>query len=111
MVTHDGHVIPTFSRRWDPADKDWVWVAWDELLSGATISTSTWVLPAGWTEHETQTSQAITDEDGTEYTAANGALISNADAATGSRVEIANRVVLSDGREYERSAALIIAQQ
>lgn len=28
-----------------------------------------------------------------------------------SRIEIANKVVLSDGREYERSVSIVVAQQ
>lgn len=111
MITHSGRAIPVFPERWDPADKEWVWVAWDNLLDGATISTSTWTLPTGWTEHDAVTSQTVTDEDGNSYTAANGALISNTSAAAGARVEVANAVALSDGREYERSVSIVVAQQ
>ena len=111
MITHTGRQIPVFPERWDPSDKDWVWVAWDNVLSGASITSSTWTLPDGWTVSDTNTSQAVTDEDGNSYSAANGALISNPDAVIGARVEIANKVVLSDGREYERGFALVVGEQ
>lgn len=114
MITHTGRSIPVFPERWDPSDKEWVWVAWDNVLDGATISTSTWALPDGWTEHDSKTGQAVTDKAGNSYAAVNGVLLSSPGAVAGSassRIEIANKVVLSDGREYERSVSIVVAQQ
>lgn len=111
MISHDGRFIPTLVQRWDPADKDWLWMAWDGVLNEASITASTWTLPSGWTAHETRMARAVVDEAGNSYAAANGVLTSNPDAAVGERVEIANKVVLSDGREYERSVAIVVDQQ
>lgn len=111
MITHTGRSIPVLPTRWDPSDKAWIWVVWDQVLGGATITTSTWTLPAGWTEHDTKTAQATTDESGNSYSAANGVLTSNSIATPGGQVEIANKVVLSDGREFERSVMIVVAQQ
>lgn len=110
MIKHNGQDIPTFTQRWDPFDKDWIWVAWDDVLDGATISSSTWVMPDGWASHDTRQGQTVEDVHGTQYTAANAVLTSNPDADAG-EYTFANRVVLSDGREYERSATVKVAQQ
>lgn len=111
MVIHTGRNIPTLLDGWDSSDKDWVWVVWDSVLDGATITASTWTLPNGWTEHSTKQSQSVTDENSTSYTSANGVLTSNPEALTGSLSVFANKVVLSDGREYERSVSVVVVQQ
>lgn len=111
MITHDGFVIPVFPQRWDPFDKAWVWFAWDGLLDGAAVTSSAWVIPSGWTQSQTQMAQPVTDEYGAAYTAANGVLLSNPSATAGLSVTVTNQVVLSDGRQYERSVVLVVGNQ
>ena len=108
-VQHEGAGMPELPYRWDQYDVDVIWFAWDDVLNGSTIQTSTFVIGANWTEVETYQSQSITDEAGTTFSAANGILASTTD--TSGIHTISNRVTLSDGRQYERSVRVRVAQQ
>lgn len=108
MIVHDGSASPAFEDRWDTFDIDYVWVAWDELLRGATITDSEWVVPDGWTVVAEQQDASVTDSDGNTYDAANGALLST--TATTGRHKISNRVTLSDDRQYERTVIVVVRQ-
>ena len=108
MINHDGTGPAPFRNDWDPSDVEYVWIAWDDILRGATISDSSWTVPTGWTVEAEQMNAAVTDDDGNSYSAANGALLST--TATKGRHVFTNHVVLSDGREYERSVAVSVRQ-
>lgn len=107
-ITHNGLRIPAFSQRWDPSDKEWVWVCWDSILRGSSIATSNWTLPAGWTSHSTLTDQTVTDEDDVAHAHSNAVLTSTTEAA--GLFILANRVTLADGRVYERSVTVVVEQ-
>lgn len=104
MITHDSSSIPTLPARWDPQDRDWIWIGWANVLEGASISTSVWTLPTGWTSHSTLTNQNVEDEDGVTHANANGVELSTSN--TEGLYVIANKVTLSDGRILERSVRL-----
>lgn len=108
MIVHPGTAPQALYERWDPYDIEYVWIAWDGMLDGATISTSTWVLPTGWTLVAAQMAASVTDEDGNTYAAANGALLST--TTTSGRHTISNRTTLSDGRQYERSMIIVVRE-
>lgn len=108
MILHDGSAVPAFEDYWDTYDKDTIWIAWDSLLRGSSISASEWVAPDNWTVHSSQMAASVTDVDGKSYTAANGALVSTTDTA--GRYKISNRVTLADGRQYERTVIVVVRQ-
>lgn len=108
-ITHAGDEAPTFTERMDPSDIETFWIAWGGKLGGSTIQTSTWVLPDGFTELEAFEDQSVLDSDGNTYNNANGVRVSTTN--TVGRYMLTNRVVLADGRRYDRSAYVIIAQQ
>ena len=100
MIVHDGKSIPKFTELWDTGDKEFVWFVWDDFLRGATISTSTWTVPTGWTVHSQVVSASVTDSNNVVYNNASSALLSTT-ATEGTHI-ITNRIVLSDNRAYER---------
>lgn len=110
-IIHDGERVPAFDEAWDVYDIDWVWFAWDDVLDGATIATSVWVTPDGWTLEQQSDDTAVTDGAGVTYSHANGARFTAASAEPGRRAVIANRVTISDGRAFERSVAVLLAEQ
>ena len=110
MINHYSNEIPTFPEYWDAGDNEWIWIGWSEVLEGASIVTSAWTLPDGWTEHATQENQTVEDEDGTSHTNCNGVRTSNTNAPEGV-VEIKNRIALSDSRTYERTVRLRVMVQ
>lgn len=108
MIFSSGAAQQALYDRWDPFDVDYVWIAWDEILRGATISDSEWIAPAVWTIAAEHVSASVTDEDGNTYDAVNGALLST--TATAGRHKISNRVSLSDGRQYERTVIIVVQE-
>ena len=110
-IVHDGIDIPSFEERWDRNDKRFINMAWDNILDGRTIITSTWYVPTGWTKGTEQTSQSVTDDDGNSYTAVNRVYLSTIHVR-GSHL-ITNRVVLSGaspGETLERSVYIHVGQ-
>lgn len=104
MIVHHGTRIPSFTEKWDPSDREYVWICWAEKLDGASITLSEWTIPANWTSSDTLTDQTVADEDGTNFTSCNGNLLSTTEDF-GDFV-ITNKITLSDGREYERSVTI-----
>jgi hypothetical protein len=108
VIAHDSQQIPTYPQAWDRADVDWIWFSWASVLNGATILTSTWSLPDGWAEEDSETDQTVT-VDGTDYTHANGVLLSTT-AARGTYL-ISNTVTLSGSRTLQRSVRVVLSEQ
>lgn len=97
-----------FSQAWDPSDIEKVWVVWDDLLDGATITESNWTVPNGWTVEASQLSESVTDSNSETYSSANSATLST--TTTRGVHKVSNHVVFSDGREYERSVEIVVRQ-
>jgi len=108
MITHASDSIPSFAERWDPSDNDWVWISWENKLGGESIATSTWVLPAGWTEEDSQADQTVQDSDGTSYANSNGVRLSTT-KTTGTH-KITNRVTFSGSRSLDRSVFVTVKE-
>ena len=108
ILAHDGIRIPRFPERWDPQDEDTVWIAWDDVANGATITASVWTVPATWTVEAQFDGVPVTTDDGTAYTAANGARLSTTDES--GTYTISNRATFSDGRIIERSVNITVQQ-
>lgn len=108
-ITHAGDEVPTFDERMDPSDIETFWISWAGKLGGASIQASTWVMPDGFTELEAFEDQSVSDADSNTYNNANGVRVSTT-KTTGKHM-LTNRVTLSDGRRYDRSAYVLIAQQ
>ncbi len=108
-LIHLSRGIPEFDARWDPSDDDYVWMCWNAALEGASISSSTWTVPAGWTATGEQTAQPVTDDDNVTHQNCNGVRLTNTDAEAGTVHTMTNTVALSDGRDLSRSIKLRIA--
>lgn len=110
MILHDGQGAPTFEEQWDPADRAYVWVCWDDLLEGATIATSNWQVPSNWTEDLPLVAQTVQGNDGTQYVNCNGIRLKSGNTYS-EIVRVTNAVTFSDGREFERSVKLDVRDQ
>ena len=104
IIAHGSNSIPKLPNKWDPDEIDRVWFSWSELLNGATISDSTWLLPGGWVSSGEQVSQSVSDSLGNVYTDANSVILETSNRS--GLYTITNRVVLSDGRQYDRSVII-----
>lgn len=110
MIVHNGIDIPSFDERWERNESRFINMAWDNVLNGRTIVSSTWTVPAGWTKGTEQTSQSVTDEDGTEWSATNRVYLSTIHSR--GVYKITNTVVLSGaspGEKLVRSVYIHIA--
>lgn len=105
-TSHRSRAVAYFDERWDPQDKEYIWICWTDILEGATISVSNWTLPANWTSHNELSSQSVDDESGTTLADCNGVLTSTTE--TSGKHTFANKVTLSDGRIYERSVSVTV---
>lgn len=106
MLIHTGKSIPRFDARWDPDDKDIVWVAWDDAANGSPITASLWTVPSGWTIDTAFESQSVTTDDGTTYDKCNGALVGT--TQTEGTYVLSNRATFGDGRILERSVRVLV---
>lgn len=61
MIIHNGVDIPSLAERWDPNQRSWINITWQDFLNGRTIVSSSWILPTGWTSVKEETSQSVTD--------------------------------------------------
>ncbi len=103
-TSHKSGAVPYFKERWDPQDKEYIWICWADILEGASISTSVWAVPTNWTSHSELDDQTVADEAGTNRLNCNGILTSTTETS-GEHV-FANKVTLSDSRVYERSVTV-----
>lgn len=106
IVEHDGRNIPLLSAHWDSSDIDAVFFDWTPMLGGASIVSSMWDVPAGWSIEREYLNQAA--QCGDVEVVANGVLLS-APSIEGP-YRIANMVTLSDGRAYERSVFVYVRE-
>ena len=107
MIVHNNIDIPSLEERWDPSDQRFINIAWDNVLNGRTIVSSTWIVPTGWTKGTEQISQTVTDDEGNTYTAVNRVYLSTVQVR--GAYTINNRVVLSGaspGEQFNRSVRI-----
>lgn len=108
LESHDGVAVPTLQQSLDPFDIEWLAVVWDERICEASITQSTWTIPGAWTAINYASSAPATIN-GVSYASVNAVLVDINNAPTG-RYEVSNQVVLSDGRQFERSFKISIKQ-
>lgn len=108
MISHDNKTTPKLETFWDTSDREFVWFGWSQSLRGSSIVSSDWVVPANWTIHAEQTNVSVIDDDGTTHTNSCGVLLSTTE--TKGTFLIKNKIVLADGREYERSVKVKVKQ-
>lgn len=101
LDTHNSRSIPLLRQALDPFDIDWVWAVWSDKIGEAEIANSDWILPDGWEAVAYQQAAQVQVED-VMYEQANAVLVNNNEARKG-KYEISNRIVLVDGRQFERS--------
>jgi hypothetical protein len=104
-VTHTGQSPAALTEYMNPNDTDTFWMSWTDKLNGETISTSTWILPAGFTE-VSDTSDGTVTEDGTTYDDANSVTLSTTN--TKGKHTIFNEIVTSGGRTIRRGIIITI---
>lgn len=106
---HDGVITPVFKQRWDAGDEDWVWVAWDDLVRGASLSFSEWLLPDGWEVRGENHAAMVTDDvSGRSFSVANAVLLSVAPVE--GLYQLVNRVEFDDGRKYQRGVGIEVVR-
>ena len=65
-ISHNGKQAPQLPEDMNPGDTDTFYMSWTDKLSGATISSSTWTIPANFTEVSAATNISVTAS-GTTY--------------------------------------------
>lgn len=105
MITHDGTAIPRDTNPWDSDAIEWVSAVWDEDVScHGAITSSTWIVPTGWTSMAEQADIPVTDCDGTTYNHANQIKLSTTE--TEGTFTITNRTVFANTTSLDRSIKL-----
>ena len=99
MATHTGTEPAELTEYMNPSDTDTFWMSWTDKLNGETISTSTWILPAGFTEVADTTNGTVT-ENGTTYNDANSVTLST--TLTKGKHLISNEITTSGSRKIRR---------
>lgn len=105
MAIHTGTEPAALTEYMNPNDTDTFWMSWTDKLNGETISTSTWVLPANFTEVSATTNGSVT-EDGTTYNDANSVTISTTE--TKGKHLIFNEITTSASRTIRRGFLITI---
>lgn len=99
VAIHSGDEAAELDEYMNPNDVDTFWVSWTDKLNGESISTSDWIIPAGFTEEAT-TSGGEVVESGTTYADANSITLST--SLTRGRYMIRNEITTSGGRTLRR---------
>lgn len=100
MATHTGTAPADLTEYMNPNDTDTFWMSWTDKLNGETISTSTWILPTGFTQVSVTTNGSVT-ENGTTYTDANSITLST--TLTKGKHLISNEITTSGSRTIRRA--------
>lgn len=101
LDVHGSRGVPLARYAMDPSDIEWVWAVWADKVGSASIESSVWVLPAGWSAEAFQLDAQLTVA-GVVYSKANGVLVNPNDAVSG-KYRLTNRITLAGGRQFERS--------
>lgn len=102
MLTHDGITIPKDPAQWDADAIEWVTTVWDEdVACHGSITSSTWIVPTGWTSLDEQEDVPISDCDGSTYDHGNQIKLSTTE--TEGTFTLTNRVVFTDTTSLDRS--------
>jgi hypothetical protein len=94
-LIHNGKKAPTLTRSLAPGEADTFYVSWEQDLEGDTIASSSWEIPADFTEVGTQTDIVVTEK-GIDYANSNEILLST--TLTSGTHLIQNRIVTGSGR-------------
>jgi len=93
VTSHDGTEIAEISERMSPLDSEIFYVSWgSKFESDETMASSSWILPADWTEESTADDATVT-VDGTAYEHTNRITLST--TKTRGKYPIINEVVTS----------------
>jgi len=104
-ISHNGKQAPTLPEDMNPGDTDTFYVCWTDKLNGATISGSTWTIPANFTEEGAATNVSPT-AGGTTFTDCNSIDLSTSE--TSGVYTITNNCTFSDARVIKRSFKITI---
>lgn len=99
-ISHNGKQAPQLPEDMNPGDTDTFYISWTDKLGGATISSSTWTIPANFTEVSAATNISVTAR-GTTYNDCNSIDLSTTETS-GTHL-ITNNCTFSDGRVIKRS--------
>ena len=108
MIRHRGEGVVRLPGAWVSGERDVLWFAYDEDLLGASIVSSVWELPEGWTASEELTDQSVTDKDGNQYTAANGVRLQFSGAP--GLYRITNICTMTGPRVRRRSVDVLVGE-
>lgn len=106
-VIHKGDETPILPEIMNPNDMERIYTSWTNKLNGATITSSTWIIPSNFTQVSAIENGSVTDSrTNTTYTDVNGILLSTTEKK--GIYLISNRVTMSDGRTITKSFYLPI---
>lgn len=104
-ISHNGKQAPQLPEDMNPGDTDTFYISWTDKLNGATISSSTWTIPANFTEVSAATNISVTAS-GTTYNDCNSVDLSTTE--TSGTYKITNNCTFSDGRVIKRSFKITV---
>ena len=102
-VIHNGREAPLLPGAMNPDDAETFFISWEDRLNGSSITSSAWVLPAGFTEVSDETDTTATEvEDGvtTIHLNCNGVTVTT--TQTEGVFEFDNVSGFADGRSLTR---------
>jgi len=104
-ISHNGKEAPKLPEDMHSGDTDTFYISWTEKLNGATISSSTWTIPANFTEVSAATDVSVTASS-TTYADCNSIDLSTTE--TSGTFTITNNCTFSDSRVIKRSFKITI---
>ena len=104
-MIHDGKSIPKDLNPWDPNASEWLTIVWDaDVACKGNITSSSWLLPTGWTNLDEREDVPVLDCDSTAYEHANQVLLSTTEVE--GIFTFTNRVTFTDTTSLDRSVKI-----
>ncbi len=100
MAVHTGSDPVRLDDSMNPNDEETFWYSWTDKLNSDTISTSTWVLPTGFTETASTTDGSVT-VGGVTYNDANSLTVTTTN--TDGLYSISNEITTAAGNTWRRT--------
>mgnify|MGYP006875364953 CR=1 FL=1 len=98
-VKHHGTGVALMEGAIDVNETRWLWFSWP-----SAVSSSEWILPAGWALEGAQIGSTVIGDNGKAHKNCNGALIKPA-GPTGNYL-VTNRCVLENGEALDRTVQI-----
>jgi len=108
MIIYDGINKAVFNEKIRTGKSDVFSVTWQDRIGSASMVTSTWDIPAGWTKSNELTNVSVV-EDGETFTNTNRALITVPIGEAPGRYQITNNQTFDDDRDLPAIFFVVVA--